>query len=477
MKTTLLTPRPDQGDGVPAATDARRLRDRRYRRRAATADVLAVATWTSAAAAVSLYLASSGLASFGTTAGIVTGLGVIAGLVGTDLVLVMLLLAARIPLIDRTFGQDHAIAVHRSLGKPALYLLLAHGALLSVGYGLSAGLDPVRQTISLFSTVADMPLAYLGLALLVTVVVSSLVAVRRRLSYEAWHLIHLLSYAAVLVALPHQLSQGGMLAEGSWQRVYWIALYTAALGAIVIYRFALPTLRTIFHGLRVDSVETIARGVFSIRLTGRHLDRLGVAGGQYAIWRFWSAGTWWHAHPVSFSAMPTSREMRITVRELGKGTSSLTRLPAGTRVSIEGPYGVFTDEARAAPHLAIIVAGIGITPARALLEGSPLKPGEATMLVRAAAEDERYLWGEIGDLASSTGSTLYSMVGPRPRGVATWMSAEDAARGVTITSVFPRLVQSDLYVCGPPAWADLVLRDALAAGIAPHRVHIERFEP
>ncbi len=458
------------------ADDAGRVRVRRYRRRAATADLLTVACWTSAAAAVSLYLASSGLAQFGTVAGIVTGVGIVAGLVGTDLLLVMLLLAARIPLIDRTFGQDHAIAVHRSLGKPALYLLLAHGALLTVGYGLRVGLDPVRQTISLFTTVADIPLAYLGLALLVTVVVSSLVAVRRRLAYEVWHLIHLLGYAAVLVALPHQLSQGGMLAEGSWQRVYWIALYTAALGTIIIYRFGLPLRKTILHGLRVDSVETIARGVFSIRLTGRHLDRLGVDGGQYAIWRFWSAGTWWHAHPVSFSAMPTSRQVRITVRELGKGTSSLASLSAGTRVSIEGPYGVFTDLARTAPHLAIIAAGIGITPARALLEGSPPKPREATILVRATVEDERYLWREIGELARSTGSALYSMVGPRPRGVATWMSAEDAARGVTITSVFPRLVESDLYVCGPRAWADLVLRDALAAGIPTHQIHMERFE-
>ena len=56
------------------------------------------------------------------------------------------------------------------------------------------------------------------------------------------------------------------------------------------------------------------------------------------------------------------------------------------------------------------------------------------------------------------------------------MSAEDSARGVTLGSVFPHLRESDLYVCGPPAWADLVLRDAFAAGIPRHQIHIERFE-
>jgi DMSO/TMAO reductase YedYZ heme-binding membrane subunit len=41
-----------------------------------------------------------------------------------------------------------------------------------------------------------MPLAVVGIGLMAVVVVSSFVAVRRRFSYETWHLIHLLSNAA-----------------------------------------------------------------------------------------------------------------------------------------------------------------------------------------------------------------------------------------------------------------------------------------
>jgi predicted ferric reductase len=338
----------------------------RFRRRSLAADLLVASCWASAAIAVALFLAAGGTSLFTDAASLTTSLGIVAGLIGTDLVLIMLVLAARLPFIDRTVGHDRAMATHRSLGQPALYLLLSHGVLLLIGYGISAGFNPIAEIAQIWA-IPDIPLAFIGLGLLVLVVVTSLVAVRRKLPYEVWHVIHLLSYAAVIVALPHQLSVGGMLSSGP-ARVYWIALYAAALGSIGIFRFIVPILRSLRHGIQVSGVEVIAPGVFSIHMRGRDLRALRSAGGQFFIWRFWTGSTWWHSHPISLSAAPTNSAARITVRELGKGTGRLSALPVGTRVSIEGPYGLFTDAARTSPKLAIVAAGIGIAnpcPARA----------------------------------------------------------------------------------------------------------------
>ncbi|MDM7889197.1 ferredoxin reductase family protein [Curtobacterium sp. RHCJP20] len=453
---------------------AARRRRRAGRRRAAVTDLLGVLAWASAAFAVALWLASPGSHSVSGIGGVLTDAGIVAGLVATDLVLVMLVLAARVPLIDRVFGQDNAIAVHRSLGEPVLYLLLAHGVLLTLGYGASSGTGPIAETVQLFST-PDMPLAYLALGLFVAVVVSSLVAVRRRLPYEAWHVVHLLSYAAVLVALPHMLSVGSVLGQGTWQRVYWIAAYVVALGLVVVHRFVLPVVVSLRHRIRVVAVEPIAPGVVSIHLAGRDLDRLGARGGQYGVWRFWSARTWWHAHPVSFSAVPGRDRARITVRDLGAGSARLGRIRPGTAVSLEGPYGLFTSRARTAPYLALVASGIGITPVRALLEDTDLRPGEATVLLRGTDADQQYLWQETAELAAATGSALFAMVGHRARSQESWMTEDDLRRGVTLRSVFPRLLESDLYVCGPREWSDLVVREARLAGVPEHQIHQERF--
>jgi predicted ferric reductase len=448
---------------------------REYARRARRADLLVTALWASGAAAAALFLAYGGAAQFGSPAQVVTSLGIIAGLIGTDFVLVMLVLAARIPLIDRTIGHDRAIATHRSLGKPALYLLLGHGALLLIGYGMSQGYNPIAE-IGPMLALPDMPLAFIGMGLLIAVVVTSLVAIRRKFSYEGWHLVHLLSYLSVAFALPHQLSVGGVLADGTAQRVYWIALYVIAFGAILTFRFIEPVVTSLRHRITVSGVNTIAPGVTSIHLTGRNLRALGTSGGQFFIWRFWTGRTWWHSHPISLSSMPTGSSARITVRDLGEGSSRISSVPAGTRVSVEGPYGLFTDAARTSPKMAIVAAGIGVTPIRALLEHAQFAPGEATVLLRAGSEDETYLWDEVRDLAAAKGAKCFVMVGHRAHTAPSWMSETDARRGVTLLSVFPELLQSDLYLCGPTAWLDSIEADARAAGIRPHQLHAERFD-
>lgn len=455
----------------PPPVDRSRLAKRRFGR----ADLIVICGWTSVAAAVSLYLASGGLAAIVDAASAITALGIVTGLIGTDFVLLMLLLAARIPFIDHAVGQDVAMGWHHRLGKPALYFLLAHGVLVTIGYAMSDASNVVAETIALWGT-PDLMLAYAAMALFVVVVVSSIVAVRRKFPYEVWHGIHLLSYAAVLIALPHQLSTGAVLAEGTGQRAFWIALYVAAFGAIAWFRFLMPTIRSLRHGIHVESVETIAPGVVSIHLRGRDLDRLQTAGGQYAIWRFWARGVWWHAHPISFSAVPTRSSARITVRQLGKGSAQLRDLQPGTAVSIEGPYGLFTDRARTSPRVAIVAAGIGITPVRTLLEHSRLTPGEATVLLRSTDDSQRYLWHEVETLATKSQTPVYSMVGRRPEGLDTWMSAEALAQGVTLRSVFPELLNSDLYACGPQKWTDLVIRDAKAEGLRDKQIHVERFD-
>ena len=39
----------------------------------------------------------------------------------------------------------------------------------------------------------------------------------------------------------------------------------------------------------------------------------------------------------------------------------------------------------------------------------------------------------------------------------------------------PDIAERDVYVCGPPAWTDLVSRTLLAAGLSPDHLHLETF--
>lgn len=452
-------------------------RDRRrvIRRRDRIADALVSVIVGSVAMAIALWLAAGGLREVRDIASLVTAAGIIAGLVGTDLLLIMLLFAARIPLLDRTFGLDRVMRVHRALGKPSLLLLFAHAGLLILGAMLADHVTLVSAVTDMLSGEDILP-AVGGLALMVLVVVSSLIAVRRHLPYEAWHVIHLLSYAAVLLAVPHQLTASSIMERWSWQWWYWLVLYTIVVGSLGWYRFLVPLRASLHHSLTVEHVQRIGGDAVLITMRGEHIDELGIVGGQYAIWRFWSRTTFWHAHPISFAGMPSHDRIQIVVRELGDGTRRLGRLTAGTRVSMEGPYGAFTAAARRAPKLVLVAAGIGITPIRALLEHSRLLPGEATLLMRASSPAEAYLWESTRRLVESRGGRAYLDLGPRATAGSTWLSDAASRRGVTITSTFPDLLDADVYVCGPQAWSDSFIAEARANGVPAERIHTERFD-
>ena len=462
-------------------TPAERFR-RQSRSRLFRADLLTVLAWASVAFAVALWLADGGAAGFSTLAGSFTALGIVAGLAGMDLVLLMLLLAARLPVIDGAVGHDRALEFHRKLGKPSLYLLLAHGILIATGYGMAEGLDPFSELVALWVLVPDMWLAIVSIGLFIAVVATSLVAVRRRFPYEFWYAVHLLTYAAVLTSIPHQFSVGGLFAEGTWQRWYWLAICIATGAALAHYRFLEPLVATARHRLTVSRVVTEGPGVVSIELSGRHLDELAGNGGRFFIWRFLSPGAWWHPHPFSLSGEPVLFDssgrgtLRITVRNLGRGSAQLARLKSGTRVAIEGPYGLFSTAARSRNRVVLIGAGIGITPIRALLESTPFEPGSATVILRGHSEQELYLGDEILELCRRRGATLFHVTGPRTAGGQSWLPESAVRSGHRLASYAPDIADGDVYICGPSAWARSVIGEARAAGVPAEQIHNERFD-
>jgi predicted ferric reductase len=438
-------------------------------------DGLQTASWISVAIVIALFLADDARNGFSSVGEAVTSLGILTGLIGTDLLLIMLLLAARLPLIDRTFGHDRAIGFHRQLGKPVLYLLLAHTVLLIFGYGINEGISAVAETVSLWTSVPDMAFAFIGLGLLIAVVVTSVVSVQRRYPYEVWHAIHLLAYVAVLASLPHQFSAGAIFADGTWQRYYWLALYLLVAGSIAVFRIIVPVIRTNRHRLQVSEVVPAGPNAITIRMTGTQLQELAIQAGQFFLWRFLAPGLWWHAHPFSLSAAPTATGLEVTVRGRGAGTERLLSVHPGTRVAIAGPYGIFSQAARTSDRLVMIGAGIGIAPIRSLLEEADFEPGNAVVILRASSEAELFLAREMHALCERRGAYLYLETGPRPRDRQHWLPQASARRGFCLADYAPDAAGADVFVCGPQQWSELVIADARASGVPSEAIHYERF--
>ncbi|MCO8276119.1 ferredoxin reductase family protein [Actinoplanes sp. TRM 88003] len=388
--------------------------------------------------------------------------GRLAALWSADLLLIQVVLMARIPWVERAYGQDTLARWHRWTGFASFQLLLAHVGLAVTAYGMRF-FDP------------GMLWAYLALATLLLVVVTSVRRARRRLRYESWHLLHLYAYLGVGLALPHMLLIGSDF-RSPVARAYWWSLYAVAAGSIVVFRLGLPMWRTLRHRLTVDHVDPEAPGLVSVYLGGRRLDRLPVRAGQFFVWRFLDGREGLRGHPFSLSGPPRSDSLRITVKVVGDGTSRVAALRPGTRVLIEGPYGRMTAATYAGGPVTMLACGTGVTPLLALLWDLPYGHGRATLVYRTRHPHEVAFLKELEWLAEHRGVRLVPLVGPRAE-AGSWLPAEyaDYDDAEALRSLAPDLAGHDVYVCGPDAWAASVFRAARAVGVPPARLHRERF--
>ena len=76
--------------------------------------------------------------------------------------------------------------------------------------------------------------ATIGTVLLIAVVVTSVVIVRRRLRYEWWYAVHLLAYAGIALGWFHQIPTGSELVLSTAAADYWRGLYLATLAVLVV---------------------------------------------------------------------------------------------------------------------------------------------------------------------------------------------------------------------------------------------------
>jgi predicted ferric reductase len=437
------------------------------RRRALAAVVYAVVA-ANAGVIVWLWVRGGNLDS-GATGDVFTSIGRITGLLSAYLALLQVLLLARLPVVERAVGLDRLTVWHRWNGHACIDLVIAHVVFTVWGYAL---LDKIGVTKEISTMIGGgvypgMITATIGTAMLLGVVATSLVIVRRRLSYEWWYAVHLLAYAGIALSWFHEIPTGNELVLHDVADDYWRSLFVATLALLLGFRVVVPLLQLARHRLRVAEVVDEGAGVISLRIVGRRLDALRPEPGQFFLWRFLDRRRLWSAHPFSLSAAPDGRSLRITVKALGDHTARLRDVRPGTRVLAEGPFGVFTESARRTRKKVLLIAGgIGVTPVRALLERMR---GDVAVLYRVVSEDDLVLCGEIDELAARGGATVHYVVGDH-RGEGARLLSPDH-----LLELVPDVAERDVFVCGPPAMADAIRRSLGAAGVPRRHVHLERF--
>lgn len=436
--------------------------------RARGSDVLAVCGFV-VAVTLGLWWAHGGMTTLlAGGVGTLTGIGQVSGLGAALAALGGLVLTSRPRQLERRYGQDQLLAAHRWFGIVTVVAVVVHSVSDTWAWGASSGGTIVSGLLDLLANEAWMVAAVVATLLMVVIALSSWRRIRRLMPYETWYFVHLTGYLAVLLGFGHQLTLGADFASDTLAFWWWTLLAVVTVGSVTYSRLA-DILRSLTKGFYVTAVSREANGIGSVHVAGPGLRRLRVAGGQFFGIRALTPDLWWQSHPYSVSAAPTTAGLRFTVKDLGDASGGLLRVKPGTRLILEGPYGVFTlDQAKGAA-IVLVAGGVGVAPLRAMLEDA--SPSQRPMvIVRVRGEMDVAHRIELERMVAARNGSLHVLAGPRQ-----WFARSDPFAPQTLRAWIPDIAARHVFVCGPASLESAVLKGMQRAGVPSGHIHHERF--
>lgn len=421
---------------------------------------------------VALYLAGSPTLP-GSPIGMVwSQLSVVSGLLALSALAVTAVLPSRLRSLNRAFGIETVIGMHRWLGATTVVLVLLHLAAVVAA-------DPTSVTLLDPRTANPAAHAAVGATVALGAIIG-LAALRRRIGarYETWRWTHLgLAAVALLLALLHVWWLSGLVADPTMRAV--LLLLVAAVAAVLLHRWAWRAAFDPAGEFTVSTVRPESPTVSTLALTPR--------GGRHGgpAWRFTPGQFAWlrmhrsivaEEHPFTIaSSAHRGRTVEFTVRHRGDFTRALRSLHPGDPVWVDGPHGAFTPQPDRGAVM--IAGGVGVTPMMSMLRTAADRGDRGPYrLVVVASERDELLFGS--ELARLKGHLDLEVTEVLRRPTVGWAGHTGEIGVGLLTAVLAGQRHGDLdyFLCGPPALIGDAL-DALAALDVPaDRIHTEQFD-
>ncbi len=389
----------------------------------------------------------------------------ITGLLSSACGLFGVVLIARPRTLERHFGLDKMFVWHRYLGESMAVLLGLH-IMSAVIAGTADGTGMWAVIRNYTGRQPYMAIATVGGILIFVVTITSLKSIRRQMSYETWYFVHLTAYAALALSFGHEIVLGTDFADDSLARWFWIVIHVTVLAGVLSGRWG-RMIVSIVRPLRVQSVTPLGADISAVTLGGPAISRIEAHGGQFCMLRPLRPGLWWQSHPFSLSAAPTTRGLRFTIKDRGDASGMINKLRVGTRVAVEGPYGVATPDVAIGTKVLCIVGGVGVAPARAMLE--LLTPDQQpVVLYRARSKEDLVHLDEMQQIAKKVQGEVLTLVGPSIS-----LAVKDPFSGPSLKRAIPDLTERTVFVCGPDSLVHAARRGLKAAGVPAENIHYE----
>jgi predicted ferric reductase len=392
------------------------------------------------------------------------------GFVGLAMLGLQFAVVSRFSAVNAPYGLDVVLGYHREISFVAFAFVLAHPTIIFIlRPEMLAVLNPVTADWQARTGV-------LSVVSLVALIVTSVWRKGLRLRYEVWRVLHgILATTVVVAALVH-IEQVGYYVDGPVKRGLWV-LMSAVFVALLLNVYFVQPWRLRRRRWEVASVEPERGGVWSLAL--RPVGHPGVtfAPGQFAWLTVDRSPFAVREHPFSFASSADDPDVvSFGIAEAGDFTSTVGDLVPGTRVYLDGPYGVFTYERNEGPRFVFVAGGVGISPIlsmlRTLADRGDRRP--CLLLYGSSTWDDAAYREELARLQERLDLQVVHVLEDPPEG---W-SGES---GFVDADVLGRHVgdhpeRARYFMCGPVPMTESVQEALVEMGVPSGHINLELFE-
>ena len=378
-------------------------------------------------------------------------------------------LTARFRHVTEPWGEDVIYHFHRQISLIAVGLVIAHPLILfAVRPELLALLNsiqaPWRARFAALSTYS-----------LIALVVMALWRAKLNISYETWHLTHIvLAAVAVTAGLLHMVGWGSYLTD-PWKRALWIGLTIFWIRLLLYVRIVKP-LFMLRRPYRVSEVRKERGDTSTLVMHPDGHPGFRFSPGQFGWLTVWGSPFKITGHPFSFSssAEVTDGRVEMSIRNLGDFTSAIDKVPVGQRVYLDGPYGAFTIGNPADMHV-LIAGGVGVTPMMSMIRTLADQGGTRPVILLDGSRDWEAITfrEELEALKARLNLTVVHVLANPSAG---WTGEQ----GFITADVFkrhlpPPYADHEYFICGPDVMMDAIEKALSEMNVPLSKYHSERY--
>lgn len=405
--------------------------------------------------------------------GFLLSFAVACGYVGLSIIALEFSLVARLKCVAGAFGQDALEQFHRQMAYVAMLFLLAHPILLVI-YGFPP------ELLNPFSSGSIWAWRWGAIALCVLLVLAVLSLGHKlvHMSYEWWQVTHRLLAPAVLIAALLHIFMVNEFTGTLPMKVLWIVYASGFLGITIYHRIYTPLRLWRRPWTVVRNVPELGNARTLVLQPASH-EGLSFEPGQFAWVGIGKTPFHREQHPISFSSSAenaSGEEVSFTIKGLGDWSSKVVpKIQPGTRVWVDGPYGVFSPDREQGPGYVLIGGGIGITPLYSMCLTMADRADVRPVLLFYGCRDVQELTFrcEVGRLTQRMNLKCIYVL---ERASADWHGETGLINADLLRRHLPQQFKRYQYfICGPLAMMDAMERTLPAMGIAAEMIHTERF--